>query len=68
MDELRKSGLFEIMGPEKQELEAFKLETERKRVKKEELLKVAKRMKGEGITDEVIKKVTGLGLKEIGGL
>ncbi len=68
MDELRKSGLFEIMGPEKQELEAFKLETERKRVKKEELLKVAKRMKGEGITDEVIKKVTGLSLKVIGGI
>ncbi len=68
MDELRKSGLFEIVGPEKQELEAFKLETERKRVKKEELLKVAKRMKGEGITDEVIKKVTGLSLKVIGGL
>ena len=68
MDELKKSGLFEIMGPEKQELEAFKLETERKRAKKEELLKVAKRMKGEGITDEVIKKVTGLSLKVIGGV
>jgi DNA repair protein RadC len=56
------------MGPEKQELEAFTLETERKRVKKEELLKVARRMKGEGITDDVIKKVTGLSLKVIGGL
>lgn len=68
MDELRKSGLFEIVGPERQELEAFKLETERKRAKKEELRKVAKRMKGEGITDEVIKKVTGLSMKVIGGI
>ncbi|MAU16167.1 MAG: DNA repair protein [Muricauda sp.] len=68
MDELQKNGLFEIMGPERQELEQFKLETEKKRARKEELLKVAKRMKGEGLTDDVIKKVTGLGLKEIGGI
>lgn len=66
MDELQKSGLFEIMGPERQELEQFKIDTEKKRARKEELLKVAKRMKGEGLTDEVIKKVTGLSLKEIG--
>ncbi|BDW94113.1 hypothetical protein MACH07_29450 [Flagellimonas marinaquae] len=68
MDELKKSGLFEIMGPEKQELEQFKIDTEKKRARKEELQKVAKRMKGEGLTDEVIKKVTGLSLKEIGGI
>lgn len=68
MDELKKSGLFEIMGPEKQELEQFKIETEKKRARKEELLKVAKKMKGEGLTDEVIKKVTGLSKKEIGGI
>nr|WP_321412846.1 JAB domain-containing protein [uncultured Allomuricauda sp.] len=68
MDELQKSGLFEIMGPEKQELEQFKIDTEKKRARKEELQKVAKRMKGEGLTDEVIKKVTGLSLKEIGGI
>lgn len=34
------------MGPEKPELEAFTLEMERKRVKKEKLLKVAKSVKG----------------------
>ncbi|USD25098.1 JAB domain-containing protein [Flagellimonas marinaquae] len=68
MDELQKSGLFEIMGPEKQELEQFKIETEKKRARKEELLKVAKKMKGEGLTDDVIKKVTGLSLKTIGGI
>lgn len=68
MEELKKNGLFEIMGPEKQELEQFKIDTEKKRARKEELLKVAKKMKGEGLTDEVIKKVTGLSLKEIGGI
>ncbi|WP_231562649.1 JAB domain-containing protein [Muricauda sp. MAR_2010_75] len=68
MDELRKSGLFEIVGPEKQELEAFKLETERKRAKKEGLKEAAKKMKADGVDPETIKKYTGLSLKVIGGL
>jgi len=34
MDELQKSGLFEIMGPEKQELEQFKIDTEKSGQKK----------------------------------
>ncbi|MDC6363311.1 MULTISPECIES: JAB domain-containing protein [Flavobacteriaceae] len=68
MDELRESGLFEIVGPEKQELEAFKLETERKRGKKEGLKEVAKSLKASGMSDEDIKKHTGLSKKVIGGL
>ncbi|WP_242528023.1 JAB domain-containing protein [Allomuricauda sp. CAU 1633] len=68
MDELRKSGLFEIVGPEKQELEAFKLETERKRGKKEGLKEVAKSLKEGGMSDADIKKHTGLPLKVIRGL
>lgn len=68
MDELQKSGLFEIMGPEKQELEQFKIDTEKKRAVKEERLKVAKSLKASGMSDEDIKKHTGLGLKVIGGI
>ena len=68
MDQLKKSGLFEIMGPEKQELEAFKLETERKRGKKEGLKEVAKSLKASGMSDVDIKKHTGLSLKVIGGI
>lgn len=68
MDELKKSGLFEIMGPEKQELEQFKIETEKKRAIKEERLKVAKSLKESGMSDEDIKKHTGLSLKVIGGI
>lgn len=68
MDELKKSGLFEIMGPEKQELEQFKIDTEKKRAIKEERLKVAKSLKESGMSDEDIKKHTGLGLKVIGGI
>ncbi|MDC6386295.1 DNA repair protein [Flagellimonas taeanensis] len=68
MDELRKSGLFEIMGPEKQELEAFKLETERKRAEKEKAISIAKSLKASGMSDADIKKHTGLSLKVIGGV
>ncbi len=68
MDELQKSGLFEIMGPEKQELEQFKIETEKKRAKKENSLEIAKKMKSDGLDDETIKKYTGLSLKVIGGI
>lgn len=68
MDELRKSGLFEIMGPEKQELEAFKLEAERKRAEKEKAVSIAKSLKASGMSDADIKKHTGLSLKVIGGL
>ncbi|WP_205780311.1 hypothetical protein [Flagellimonas oceanensis] len=68
MDELQKSGLFEIMGPERQELEQFKIDTEKKRAKKENSLEIAKKMKAKGYDDATIKELTGLGLKEIGGI
>ncbi|WP_437395416.1 JAB domain-containing protein [Flagellimonas lutimaris] len=68
MDELQKSGLFEIMGPEKQELEQFKIDTEKKRAEKEKALDIAKKLKAQGVNNEIIKKATGLSLKEIGGI
>lgn len=68
MDELKKSGLFEIMGPEKKELEQWKIDTEKKRAKKENSLEIAKKMKADGIDHETIKKYTGLSLKVIGGI
>ncbi|GLU44737.1 hypothetical protein Musp01_23610 [Muricauda sp. NBRC 101325] len=68
MDELQKSGLFEIMGPEKQELEQFKIETEKKRAEKEKALDIAKKLKAQGVDDEIIKNATGLSLKVIGNL
>ncbi|MGN7514400.1 MAG: JAB domain-containing protein [Allomuricauda sp.] len=68
MDELLKNGLFEIMGPERQELEQFKLETEKKRAVKEERIKFAKKLKAKGFDDATIKELTGLSKKEIGDL
>ncbi|MEC3964547.1 JAB domain-containing protein [Flagellimonas halotolerans] len=68
MDELKKNGLFEIMGPERQELEQFKIDTEKKRAKKENSLEIAKKMKAKGYDDATIKELTGLSLKVIGGI
>jgi len=68
MDELQKSGLFEIMGPEKQELEQVKMDTEKERAEKEKAISIAKSLKASGMSDADIKKHTGLGLKEIGGI
>ncbi len=60
MDQLKKSGLFEIMGPEKKELEQWKLDTERKRAEKQKAKDIAKKMKAKGYDDETIKELTGL--------
>ncbi len=68
MNQLRKSGFFEITGPEKKELEEFKIETEKKRAEKEKALDIAKKMKEDGIDLDTIKKYTGLSKKEIGGI
>lgn len=60
MDKLRKSGLFEIMGPEKKELEQWKIDTEKKRAIKQNKLEIAKKMKAKGYDDDTIKELTGL--------
>ncbi len=56
------------MGPEKQELEQFKIDTEKKRAEKEKALDIAKKLKAQGVDNEIIKKATGLSLKVIGGI
>ncbi|WP_422080106.1 JAB domain-containing protein [Ulvibacterium sp.] len=60
MDKLKKSGLFEIMGPEKKELEQWKIDIEKKRAEKQKALDIAKSLKASGMSDADIKKHTGL--------
>lgn len=60
IDKLKKSGLFEIMGPEKKELEQWKIDTERKRAEKQKALDIAKSLKASGMSDTDIKRHTGL--------
>ncbi|WP_431121050.1 JAB domain-containing protein [Flagellimonas flava] len=68
MDKLKNSGLFEIMGPERKELEQWKIDTEKKRAIKQNKLEIAKKMKAEGLDSEIIKKITGLSDAEIARL
>jgi len=60
MVKLKNSGMFEIMGPEKKELEQWKIETEKNRARKEERQIVAKNLKAQGVDVDIIKKATGL--------
>jgi len=65
IDKLKKSGMFEIMGPEKKELEQWKIDTEKKRAVKQNKLEIAKKMKAKGYDDDTIKELTGLTISAI---
>lgn len=69
MEELAKSGLFEIMDVERKELEEWKLKEERRQGEKQgerrKARSVAKSLKASGMPDEEIKKHTQLPLSEI---
>lgn len=60
MDQLRQSGLYELVEREKKELKEFRLNLEREIAKKEEREIMAKRMKDDGTDIDYIKKITGL--------
>jgi len=66
--QLQKSGLFEIVDREKVELKQWKLDTERREGEKSKALKIAKKMKDEGMDKKLIKKMTGLYMHEINKL
>jgi DNA repair protein RadC len=63
--EFENNGLYELVRKESEEMKAFKLELEKKEAKKEELIEVAKRLKGLGQDNDFIKKATGLTKREI---
>lgn len=48
------------MGPEKKELEQWKIDTEKKRAIKQNRLEIAKELKAQGVDVEIIKKAAGL--------
>ncbi|WP_299684807.1 hypothetical protein [uncultured Dokdonia sp.] len=68
MTQLKTSGLFEIVGPEKKALQKWNIETEMKRARKEERIVVAKRMKKKGYDTATIKELTRLSVTAIGKL
>ncbi|MBC8755976.1 JAB domain-containing protein [Kordia sp. YSTF-M3] len=65
MEELRKSGFYELVEQESEEMKAFKLQIEKDKAKKENSIDIARRMKNVGYDVDTIKKLTGLNKREI---
>lgn len=68
MDQLKKSGLFEIVERDKIALKEWKLEMERERAVKDRNIEIGKKLKLEGMDEDFIKKITGLHLNTIRSL
>ena len=60
MNELRNTGLYEVMDEERRQLEEWKQQEEKARAVKENKLDIAKKMVEKGYDADVIKELTGL--------
>ena len=65
MDKLSKSGMFEIVERDKIELQQWKIDVEKDKTKHQTKLEIAKNLKDEGMDEKLIKKMTGLYLRQI---
>lgn len=68
LDELKKSGNYELLDREKQAMQKWKEDIEREKAIKENNLDIAKKMKEDGVDIDTIKKYTGLNKWDIKGL
>ncbi|WP_420399702.1 JAB domain-containing protein [Flagellimonas sp.] len=68
MDGIKNSGLFEIIGPERKELEQWKIDTEKKRAENQKAKDIATKMMAKGYDVDTIKELTGLSDDEVGRL
>lgn len=68
MQQLRTSGLFEIVEREKLEIQKWKLDAERTRAERAKALDIAKKMKAKGFDEKTIKELTGLLVGDIRGI
>ncbi|PZF74999.1 JAB domain-containing protein [Taibaiella soli] len=65
MEQIDKSGRYEVDGVETAEILKFELKLQKELAAKRRDIEIAKRMKGEGVSDEFIQKMTGLTEKEM---
>ena len=65
IDKLAKSGLFEIVEREKEEMKQLKFKMEKDRIERNRTLEIAKNLKESGMDEKTIKKMTGLYMHEI---
>ncbi|NER13383.1 DNA repair protein [Leptobacterium flavescens] len=68
IEELKQSGLYEVVERERKEIQEWKLRMERERAEKEKALEIAQRMKDKGFDSDTIKEITGLRSKDVEGL
>lgn len=65
IEELRKSGLYEIQDRESDQMKEMQLRYERKNAEKSKAMEVARRLKEMGMDTDFIKKATGLYVRDI---
>ena len=65
METLRRSGLYEIVDRESDQVKEMKLRYERKNAEKEKAMDIARKMKADGLDNNTIKKYTGLYIRDI---
>ncbi len=65
MAQLKNSNTWRIIEKDQLEMQQLKKQLDEKRIRKEEALGIAKKLKNVGLNDDAIKKATGLKLGEI---
>ena len=65
IEDLKNNGRYELIDLDKAELQEYKMEMEKERVLKENNIKIGKSLKASGMSEDEIKKHTGLRLWDI---
>ena len=65
IDELRKSGRYELVEREKEAIREMKMAVEREKARLDNSMEIARKMLKDGIDIDTIKKYTGLNKREI---
>lgn len=62
---LHESGLYKVISRESEQMQEMKLKIEKDKAVKEELMKLARKMKSKGYDNQTIKELTGLYIRDI---
>ncbi|WP_340067345.1 JAB domain-containing protein [Ascidiimonas aurantiaca] len=65
IEQIKKSGLYELLKKEEKMIREFKLQKEKERGEKEKAIQIALKMQDEGFDIDMIKKMTGLTKTEL---
>ncbi|WP_420572929.1 JAB domain-containing protein [Kordia sp.] len=65
MDELKKSGLYELKERESETMKEMQLKFEKDKAEKKKAMDIARKMKAKGYDNQTIKELTGLYIRDI---